>query len=200
MTTAQHDKAASALERHDAVEMAGPDGLRDWLSRNHARTEGVLAVTGKKGDPRYVSREALLDAITAWGWIDGRRWVHPSDPALTMQLIAPRDPAKPWSETYKARAARLEAKGLMEAPGRAAVAAGRAAGNWDAHATVDALDVPDDLDARLGRRRPLWDALPPSYRRNVLRWIGAAKTDVTRQKRLAVVEGSVATGSRIPQM
>lgn len=200
MMKTQEDKAAEAMERFEVVEMAGPAGLEEWLRANHARGSGVLAVTGKKGHDAYVSREALLDAVTAWGWIDGRRWVHPTDPKLTMQLVAPRDPAKPWSESYKARAAELERDGRMEGPGRAAVDAGRAAGGWDGHAAADALTVPDDLDARLGAKRQRWDALPPSYRRNVLRWVHAAKTDATRQKRLAVVEGSVASGARIPHM
>ncbi len=197
MPPTQQDKAAEALARFGSVEVDGPGALEAWLAANHARTDGILVVSWKKGDPKHLPAAALLDALVAWGWIDGRRWVHPADPARTVQLIAPRA-TQAWSATYKDRAARLEATGRMAPPGRAAVEAGRAGGLWDAYADVDALIVPDDLAAALGAGD--WDVLPAAYRRNLLRWVTLAKTPPTRARRIAEIAAATAEGRRIPQM
>ncbi len=197
MAPTQQDKAAEALARFDSVDVDGPDALHAWLAANHARPEGVLVISWKKGDPRHLTGEALLDAALAWGWIDGRRWVHPTDPARTMQLVAPRG-TQAWAASYKDRAERLEATGRMAPPGRAAVEAGRAGGLWDFYADIDALIVPEDLAAALGAGD--WDALPAAYRRNLLRWVKLARTPPTRARRIAEIAASLAEGRRIPQM
>lgn len=199
MPRTQQDKAAEALARFDAVEVDGPAALHAWLAAHHGRAGGVLLVTWKKGDPRHLAGDALLDAVVAWGWVDGRRWVHPTDPARTMQLVAPRA-QQAWSATYKARAERLEADGRMAPPGRAAVEAGRASGLWDLYADVDALIVPDDLAAAIAGARGAWDALPAAYRRNLLRWVKTARMPPTRARRVAEIATSLAEGRRIPQM
>jgi hypothetical protein len=45
-----------------------------------------------------------------------------------------------------------------------------------------------------------WDVLPPSYRRNVLRWLALARTAGTRAKRIKAVTDSAAAHRRLPQM
>ena len=183
------------LER---VEVGSAEALWAWLEAHHTRAEGVLLVTWKKADPaRYVGREAVLDALVAYGWIDGRRYVV--DAARTGQLVTPRR-VQHWAESYKARAERLMAEGRMQPAGAEAVAAGKASGLWDVMADVDALIVPEDLAAALGPARGDWDALAPSYRRNVLRWIKLAKTDPTRSKRVAQAAQATRAGERIAQM
>ena len=152
MDPTQHDRAAEALTRCELVEVDGDEALGAWLAANHRREGGVLPVSRRKGDPRHLTPEALLDAVIAWGWIDGRRRVHPADPTRTMQLIAPRA-RHAWSATCTSRAERLEAEGRMAPPGRAAVEAGIASGPWEFYADVDALIVPDDLAAGIGGRR-----------------------------------------------
>ncbi|MEM9735973.1 MAG: YdeI/OmpD-associated family protein [Pseudomonadota bacterium] len=46
----------------------------------------------------------------------------------------------------------------------------------------------------------LWEALAPSYQRNVLRWIKLAKTPGTRSKRIAATVSATAKGEKIAQM
>ncbi len=182
------------LERIEADSTAALDA---WLAAHHAQPASVWLVTWKKGDARYLGREEVLDALIAWGWIDGRRKVL--DEARTMQLISPRQ-QQAWAQSYKDRVVRLEAEGRMQDPGRAAVAAGKASGLWDFFADVDALIVPEDLAAALGSARATWDELAPSYRRNVLRWVKLAKTDATRAKRIAQAATATGRGERVPQM
>lgn len=119
-----------------------------------------------------------------------------------MQLIGPRK-NQAWARTYKDRATRLIAEGAMHQSGLNAIAESKAMGLWDATADVDALVVSGDLACALDRLSGAGDyfhAAPPSYRRNVLRWIFNAKTDVTRQKRISQTATVSARRERIPQL
>lgn len=182
------------VDAFERVEVDGPEALWAWLENHHGQPQSVWLVTFKRPSPSYVSRDQVLDALIAYGWIDGVR--KKVDDSRTMQLISPRK-QQAWAQTYKDRVGRLRAEGRMRAAGEAAVAEGMASGKWDVSAPVDALLVPDDLDARLGADRVLWDRLAPSYRRNVLRWIASAKRDQTRADRVAKTVASVQVGEKM---
>lgn len=193
-------------DRFPMIEAPTADALWSWLAAHHAQGGSVWLVTWLKrpGAP-YVSREAVLDALIAWGWIDGiRRAVgyqgqDGAGEGRTMQLISPRRHQR-WTATYRARAERLIEGGRMAAPGLAAMAAAKAAGTWEADPEVDALQVPEDLGAALGPAQGVFDAFPPSHRRNVLRWIAGAKTAPTRVKRIRTVVELARQGKRVPQL
>ncbi|WP_222836415.1 YdeI/OmpD-associated family protein [Jannaschia donghaensis] len=180
------------------MEIASEPALWAWLEAHYERDRGVWLVTWKAAHrDRYLSRDAVLDALIAYGWIDGRRMKLDAD--RTMQLIAPRK-QQAWAATYRERANRLETAGRMRAPGRAVIARDRASGLWDAMAHVDALEDPADLILALEARDawPWWTDAAPSYRRNVLRWIAQAKADATRAKRVAIVAEHAARGEKVP--
>lgn len=185
----------------DRVEIREEGALWAWLDTHHARDASVLLVTYKKAaGARYVSRDAVLDALIAYGWIDGRRWVH-EDPTRTMQLISPRK-QQVWAQSYKSRAKRLEDEGKLRAPGRAAIDRAKAAGQWDAGTDVDALVVPDDLRSALAQApdAATWfDQAAPSYKRNVLRWLKSAKRQPTRDKRIMEIVTRASKGEKVPQ-
>lgn len=183
------------------IEIDSAEALWTWLKHNHARAQGIWLVTWKKapGAP-YVSRDAVLDALIAYGWIDGRRMKH-EDPARTMQLIAPRQ-QQVWAQTYKDRAARLCDQGLMRPPGQAAIDAAQAAGLWDAWSDVDALEIPTDLEKALAAHpgAAAWFAVSAqSYRRNVLRYLRSAKRPETRSKRAQQIADYAAKRQKVPQ-
>lgn len=142
----------------------------------------------------------VLDALIAFGWIDGIR--RKLDDTRTMQLIAPRK-VQHWSKSYKDRAERLIAEGRMAAPGLRSIEAGKASGLWNFMDDVDALIVPQDLRAALDGRQSAaryFDDTPDAYRRNLLRWVKLAKTPVTRENRIAAIVSACASGTRLPQM
>ncbi|MEL6584121.1 MAG: YdeI/OmpD-associated family protein [Pseudomonadota bacterium] len=184
------------VDRFERVEVASEGGLWAWFEKHHAQPESVWLVTFKAADrARYVSKDQVLDALIAFGWIDGRRLKL--DDARTMQLISPRK-QQAWAASYKARADRLERAGRMRPAGRAAIEAGKASGLWNSSDPVDALTVPEDLAKALkGPARASLDAFAPSYRRNLLRWIASAKTAPTRAKRIAAATESAQTGEKI---
>ena len=178
------------------LEITTEAALWDWLAENQDQPDSIRLITWKAAHAdKFVGREAVLDALIAYGWIDGRRFVVDDD--RTAQLITRRQ-QQAWAQSYKDRAARLEAEGRMQAPGRAAIDAGKASGLWDFFADVDALIVPPDLAETLNLTR--WESLAPSYQRNVLRWIKLAKTAPTRAKRIAATVEATAKGEKLPQM
>lgn len=178
------------------LEVTSSQDLWAWFALNHAQTESVRLVTWKAAHPdKYVSRDDVLDALLAHGWIDGRRFKVDED--RTAQLISPRQ-QQAWSQSYKDRVSALRKAGQMHAAGEAAVAAGLQSGLWNFFDDVDALIVPDDMAKSMDLKK--WDSLAPSYRRNVLRWIKLAKTDATRAKRIAAAVMATAKGEKIPQM
>ena len=183
------------------VEVRTSAELRDWLLVHYEQADSVWLVTWKKnsGAP-YVSVGEVLDQLIAFGWIDGLR--RKIDDARTMQLISPRK-QQAWAQTYKDRAARLEAEGRMHSAGRVAIDAAKRAGRWDETAAVDALEVPDDLTVALNARptaASFFAAAAPSYRRNVLRWLHSAKRPETRAARIAKIVESAARSEKLPQM
>ncbi|WAB82102.1 YdeI/OmpD-associated family protein [Microcella daejeonensis] len=185
-------------DRFPHVEVASAAELRAWLERHHAQEEAVWLVTFKKAVPaKYLSTAEVLDELVAFGWIDGIR--RAVDDERTMQLISPRR-TQPWAKTYTDRAERLIAEGRMAPAGLASVEAARRSGAWEAMADVDALVVPDDLRRALDAAPPaltVYEAFPPSVRRNILRWIASAKTPPTREKRIALTTAEARAGRRV---
>jgi uncharacterized protein YdeI (YjbR/CyaY-like superfamily) len=183
------------------VEVASRAELRNWLAANHQRSESVWLVRYKQSVPaKYVGRLDLLDELLCFGWVDGI--ARKLDSERTMQLISPRR-QQAWAQWYKDRAAVLEADGRMAPPGRAAIERSKALGLWDAYAAIDALFVPQDLSAALAREPPAqtyFAETPPSYRRNLLRWLDQAKRAETRARRVAAIVEACAAHRRIPQM
>jgi uncharacterized protein YdeI (YjbR/CyaY-like superfamily) len=183
------------------VEVASRAEVRDWLAANHQRTESVWLVRYKQSMPtKYVGRLDLLDELLCFGWVDGI--ARKLDSERTMQLISPRR-QQAWAQWYKDRAAVLEAEGRMAPPERAAIERSKALGLWGAYAAIDALVVPKDLSTALAREPPAqayFAETPPSYRRNLLRWVDQAKRAETRARRGAAIVEACAAHRRLPQM
>ena len=188
----------AVLEGRERVEVSSPNQLWDWLHTAYSQHESVWLVTWKAANrDKYVSREEVLDALIAFGWIDGRRMKL--DEERTMQLIAPRQ-EQAWARTYIERAERLEAEGRMQDPGRAAIQRAKTSGRYDSMAEVDDLIEPEALRValRAGRATSWWDGAAPSYRRNILRWIAKAKREATKEKRIATVVEHCIRGEKVP--
>lgn len=186
-------------DKFERVEITSEPGLWEWLERNHTRPDSLWLVTWKaQHRDLYLSREVVLDALIAYGWIDGRRMKL--DEGRVIQLISPRK-QQAWAQSYKTRAAKLEAEGRMRPAGRAALLAGMESGKWTQSDPVDALIDPEDLVEALEAcsAEAWWRAAAPSYRRNILRWIAGAKQPQTRLKRIAVAAAAAAKGEKVPQ-
>lgn len=63
-------------------------------------------------------------------------------------------------------------------------------------------EIPAELVAALARSakaRRVFEALPPSHRRQWQRWIAEAKQEATRQRRAAKAVEQLATGAKDPR-
>jgi uncharacterized protein YdeI (YjbR/CyaY-like superfamily) len=188
-------------DRFEKIEISCLEDLRAWLADNHAATDSYWLVRWKKETPdKYVDRLSVLDELICWGWIDGI--ARKLDATRTMQLISPRK-QQAWAQSYKDRAANLDAIGRMQDPGRAAIARSKNLGLWNATAHIDQLLVPDDLRLAFSKNASAeqnFAATATSYRRNVLRWLASAKRPETRQKRIDQIVAASARGEKLPQM
>ena len=88
----------------------------------------------------------------------------------------------------------------MAPAGLAAVAAAKANGAWSGLDDVEALVVPEDLAVALaadpGARRA-WEAASASQRKMSLYWIGSAKRQETRSRRVSEVVRAAAEDRKL---
>ena len=186
-------------EHFDQVVIASQEELRSWLMKHHTQSESVWLVTYKKSEPsKYVSRWDVLDELICFGWIDGIR--RKLDDKKTMQLISPRK-VEHWAKTYKERAAKLIDANKMHASGLKAIEVSKSNGMWNFMDDVDNLIVPKDLSqelAKLNGATDFFNAINPSSKRFVLRWIKLAKTEKTRINRIKKLARLSANGEKLP--
>lgn len=177
------------MVEYEQVEFMSAPQLRAWLAEHHATVRGIWAVTYKRAaGERHLPYEALVREVLCFGWIDGQaRGVDESRSSL---LLTPRRPGSGWSRPNKIRIVELEAAGLLEPAGIAAIEAAKASGSWTLLDSVEAGIEPPELRAALDAdpaARQHWDAFPRSARRAALEWVATAKRDETRSKRIAEI-------------
>jgi uncharacterized protein YdeI (YjbR/CyaY-like superfamily) len=186
------------MDEFAQIEFTSRNQLRQWLLAHHLQSAGIWAVTFKKGTGEgYVSRDDILNEVLCFGWIDGAR--KKLDDMRTMQRLSPRK-THSWARTYQVRAQSLIDESLMHKSGLQAITTAKELGLWNELDHVDDLAIPDDLTCAFARHemsQKVFEALAPSYQRNVLRWIAKAKTTMTRQDRIDTTARATAHGERI---
>jgi len=174
---------------------------RAWLSKNHAKLKEIWLVFYKKhtGKPTVSYEDAVKEAL-CFGWIDST--VRKIDEERYMQLFTPRKAGSNWSDLNKRRVKMLIEQGLMNEAGLRKIEAAKKDGSWKNLDSVEKLKVPQDLIKALStntRARSNFEGLSPSRKKAFLYWIGSAKTDGTRTKRVAETVRLVAE-NRMPGM
>jgi len=162
-------------------------GWRSWLKKNHAKCKGVWLIyyRASTGRSRLSWEDAVREAL-CFGWIDSK--VKPIDDERYKQMSTPRKPRSVWSKINKQYVAELVEAELMTDAGLRAVDVAKKNGSWSLLEPVDALIVPPDLQAALGkskRAREAYEALSKSAKRAVLYPLYSAKREDTRARRLA---------------
>ncbi|HSV98951.1 MAG TPA: YdeI/OmpD-associated family protein [Sedimentisphaerales bacterium] len=164
------------------------DAWRAWLTENYATTESLWLVFHKKhtGKAGLTYDEAVEEAL-CFGWIDGI--LKRIDDEKHMNRFCPRRKNSVWSERNKERVGRMIEAGRMTEAGLAKIREAKENGQWDKAAErEDVSAVPTELaealatDARAGQN---FERLAPSYRWQFIQWVGSAKREETRRKRVA---------------
>jgi uncharacterized protein YdeI (YjbR/CyaY-like superfamily) len=154
-------------------------------------------VTGARADGDCYRIEAMPETPT-----DS---IHPKSALAderSMLWFAPRKKGSAWSKNNKERIGQLLRANLMHASGLAKIEEAKQDGSWAKVDRVEALEIPPDL-GKAFKAHPgaqgHFDAFPRSSKRAILEWIGNAKTEVTRAKRVAETAALAAGNVRANQ-
>lgn len=159
---------------------------RKWLEKNHTRNAGIWLISYKEatGKPRVDYDDSVEEAL-CFGWIDSKG--NKLDDERTMLWFAPRKAGTGWSKLNKERVAKLIKAKLIAPAGLAKINAAREDGSWNALDSVEALEIPSDLEKAFSKNetaRRYFEAFPRSAKRAILVWISNAKKSETRAKRI----------------
>ena len=180
----------------DTATYYAPDraAWRAWLAAHHATTQAIWLIYDK-GPARALTYDAIVEEALCFGWVDSK----PGKVSETQAKIyvSQRQPRSAWSKTNKERVDRLRELGLMTPAGERAIAIAQANGAWSQLAISDTFAIPPELAEQLAANpaaQAFYDAMAPSSHRIILEWIYAAKTEATRQKRIAETVEMAAKG------
>jgi uncharacterized protein YdeI (YjbR/CyaY-like superfamily) len=181
-------------------KMRSREQWRAWLAENHAAEAEAWLVICKKhaGVPGVTYIEALEEAL-CFGWIDGL--LKRLDDEQHLIRFSPRRRNSIWSEQNKKRVHGLMRAGRMTKAGLAKIREAKANGQWDKAAQREDITlVPAELTAALARNeqaRLNFDKLASSYRKQFIYWIGVAKREETRNRRVAEAVELLAQGRKL---
>ncbi|HJP80793.1 MAG TPA: YdeI/OmpD-associated family protein [Candidatus Saccharimonadales bacterium] len=168
-----------------------------WLS-HHVDLEAGIQIKFAKKDSGIQSLHypEALDVALCYGWIDGRS--NSLDETYYLQKFTPRRPKSTWSQRNVKKAEELIKAGRMKAPGFAAIEAAKADGRWEAaYASAKNITVPSEL-LSVFKERPnlkrVFEALSSANRYAVLWRLATARTEKTKQARLAKIIGMLESG------
>ena len=164
------------------------DEWRAWLERNHATAKEIWLVRYKMNFTKpTISYDEAVEEALCFGWIDGI--IKSIDAEKYAARFSPRRSGSIWSETNKARVAKVIAQGLMMPIGLAKIEEAKANGEWDkASQRENTASIPADLKRALQAHKTAqrnFQAAPPSQKRMFINWVTSAKRDETRRKRIA---------------
>jgi uncharacterized protein YdeI (YjbR/CyaY-like superfamily) len=162
---------------------------RDWLQANHlTQTEVWLIFYKKQIEKPQVAYDESVEEALCFGWIDSI--IQNIDSDKYVRKFTPRKKGSRWSTLNKKRVAAMVQAGKMTDAGRAVLDFTGNEDDYDRAAERAKKNIipPPFLVRRLKENRKAWDyfqTLAPSYRRNYIGWITAAKTEETRERRIA---------------
>lgn len=165
-----------------------------WLRANHAIHEQAwLAITRSHTAGAGVSYVEAVEEALCFGWIDGV--MKSANEEFFFLRFSPRRRGSIWSALNRNRVEQLIADGRMTEAGLAKVREAQSNGEWGAALErEDTSKLPESLKSELDSHpaaKAGFDKLPASQKKQLLYWIASAKTEKTRQERIAkIVERS----------
>ena len=182
------------------LECASQAEWRDWLQNHHTSENEIWLVFYKKESGRAsLSYLDTLDEALCVGWIDSL--IKKLDGARYARKFTPRRAGSQWSAVNKARVDFLQSAGRMQPAGLEVVAAAKASGDWDRVIERPQVnEIPPEFKAALDENPAAlaaFTALPATGQHQYNLWIGTAKREDTRQRRIAEALELLAAGKRL---
>ncbi|MEE9555543.1 MAG: YdeI/OmpD-associated family protein [candidate division Zixibacteria bacterium] len=170
----------------ETLYVTNRDDWRSWLENYHKSKKEVWLIYFKKhtGKPRIPYDDAVEEAL-CFGWVDTT--VQRIDDEKYAQRFTPRRKNSGWSELNIKRARKMIRAGQMTKAGSELY---KKADKNRVSSKKKTPAIPPALKKALGQNKQAkknFEDFAPSYRRNYINWINAAKRDETRQRRIATV-------------
>lgn len=175
-----------------------PEKFRQWLEKNHERTNELLVGFHKKDSgKKSITYGEALDEALCFGWIDGVR--RSLDETSYTIRFTPRKPRSIWSLVNVNHVERLKKEGRMAEPGLRAYAL-RDPKRTGIYAFENRpREFSPEFEKKFRANKGAWEFFqsePPSIRRTCIFWVMSAKKDETRRRRLDQLIESSAKGER----
>jgi uncharacterized protein YdeI (YjbR/CyaY-like superfamily) len=160
---------------------------REWLKINHELIDGVWLVFYKKesGKPTISYYDALDEAL-CYGWIDSI--IKKVDESKYVRKFTKRNDNSKWSEINKKRIEILIKEKRMTKFGMRKIEIAKQNGKWF---EIDKPEInsenQDEFESALSKNKSANDSfkkLAPSFQKQYLLWISAAKQPATKEKRI----------------
>lgn len=160
---------------------------REWLQQNHCSRSAVWLVfySQSSGKPTISWSEAV-DVALCFGWIDSKK--VKLDHESSLQYFSKRKAKSTWSKINKEKVDRLIKAGEMTEAGLKAVGIAKSNGSWSILDGVEALLVPEDLQAQFEMNpgaEEFFHSLSRSDRKAILHRIALSGLPATREKRIS---------------
>jgi uncharacterized protein YdeI (YjbR/CyaY-like superfamily) len=165
--------------------------LRAWLQAHHDQADEVWVVIlkGKSKNPASLTLEEAQEEALCFGWVDVMN--KRIDEARYALRFTPRRAGSAWSISNVRRVEQLTAAGRMTEAGLQTVAEAQANGQWETALRIEQTEViPEDLEKALRREKgalAAYKGLSHSRKRQLLRLLLTAKSEATRQRRIAAI-------------
>lgn len=167
-----------------------------WLEAHHDTAPDLWMGLWKKASGRggITWEEAVREAL-CWGWIDSR--AERIDDDARRQRWTPRRTGSTWSAVNVRAVAELTEQGRMRPSGLAAFAARREDRTGTYSFEQGPLELTAEQEAALradAAAWAFWGVATAGYRKIVTHWLGDAKQEATRARRLAQLVEDCAAG------
>ena len=189
------------IQDREHLEIKSARTLSTWLSKNHLKSPGLWVITYKKASgvpaPTY---DELVKVALSFGWIDSIP--GKVDETRSKLYFSPRKKRSGWSAPNKKRVKELIDEGKMKPSGMKVVEDAKKDGSWSKLDQSESAEIPKDLLSAFRKypgSKKNFDAFPPGVRKQILQWIGLAKTALTREKRIVETASKAAMNVRANQ-
>jgi uncharacterized protein YdeI (YjbR/CyaY-like superfamily) len=172
---------------------------RAWLRKNHNKSTGIwLVLYKKKFDTEKLTYDESIEEALCFGWIDST--LKRIDEKKHMIKFTPRKKGSIWSKSNKQRVARLTKQRKMTKAGLNKIEEAKKDGSWKKLIQFEENpEIPQELLLIFKQNNDIeknFYGMPPSHRKQYLWWIGMAKRDETKKRRIQEAAKRIAKGIR----
>jgi uncharacterized protein YdeI (YjbR/CyaY-like superfamily) len=177
-----------------------PKAWRTWLTKHHAKPEGIWLRFFKKASAvKSITYAEALDEALCFGWIDGQ--AKPFDAESWVQRFTPRRSRSLWSKRNREHVARLIKEKRMTAAGLKEIERAKEDGRWEgAYDSPKNMQVPADFLRELKKDKKAYAFFQTLNKANTyaIAWrLQTAKKPETRERRMQALLEMLGLGKRL---